>query len=679
MKILYSQIAKRFQNKPPIHKFCDDLTMLGIEVDSVKRQKNDYVIDFDITPNRGDCFSIDGLVRDYAAYKKIKLKKEKISFKASNISFSKKITLNAKDACPIYSSIILRDINLVQKNGKKKKLPDYISKSLKAAEINSIHPLVDIINFVMLETGQPMHVFDLDQIDGDLQVRYAKPKEKIKILAGDKLSLKPDCLVIADKKSPIAFAGISGSSSHSVSKKSKNFLIESAFFSQKTIRGKARKYGFQTDASQRFERGVDFNLHTKALKVAVNLINEIYGCKYSQIKTALNSYMPKNKIINTKIEVINQKLGLKLKENQIINLLSPLGIKLKEKNSKSIMFEAPSHRYDLEIEEDLVEEVARLVGYDNLPLHDQYFSPQKHEDSNSRFLNDLKQLMVNKGFLEVINYSFLDSKTLEKFNLNKGTIELKNPLNKSLSTMRTSLLPSMASNLEYNTKRNEQFIKIFEIGKVFSKEIRNLEKMNFSALVYDNEKYKNWNVKSDFGFYYLKSIAEDILKFTNQKNYSFIASSEASYHPNISADIYLGKNKIGSIGEIHPALLKKTDLKKPFHILEFELDLLERQDQKILKNASIFPSIQRDFSFEVSKSVNFDEIEKLIKESTSAHLKNVKIFDVYTGTNISAGNKSIALKVTWESSKRTLIDEEITKESAKIVSSLKKKFKAILR
>jgi phenylalanyl-tRNA synthetase beta chain len=441
MKVLYSRVTRAIKAKPKIESLCDDLTLIGIEVDEIKSFHGDKIIDFDLTPNRGDCFSVKGLARDYCAFKNKKLSSEiKTSFKGET-KFSKKIKLLAREGCSAYSAVSVSNLKL------KKKFPDYIKKTLKAAGIQSIHPLVDIVNFVMLESGQPMHVFDQDKIEGDIEVRFAKTKEKIKILGEKNLRLTKDCLVISDEKEPIAFAGISGGLSHSVSKKTQNFLIESAFFDPSIIKGKARRYGFQTDASQRFERGVDFNLHEKALQEALSIIQEIYQADISNIKTKKNKYFPRKKLINIATEDVNLKLGTNLKENTIKSILKRLEIKLVKKNQKNLVFEVPSHRFDLSIKEDLVEEIARIVGYDNLPQIKNDPIAQHYEKSDYDFTYEIKTFMVNKGFNEVINYSFLDKQALENLGIENKSISLKNPLNNSLSTLRTSLLPSLASNL----------------------------------------------------------------------------------------------------------------------------------------------------------------------------------------------------------------------------------------
>ncbi len=672
MKILYSRLLEAINSKPKIEDLCEDLTLIGIEVDEVKSFQGDKIIDFDLTPNRGDCFSVKGLARDYCAFKDKKLSlPPKVYFKGNN-KLIKKIKLSSKEGCSAYSAISISNLN------PKKKFPEKISKSLKAAGIQTIHPLVDIVNFVMLESGQPMHVFDLDKISGDIEVRFAKPKETIKILGEKDLKLAKDCLVIADEKEPIALAGISGGLNHSVSKKTKNFLIESAYFDPGAIKGRARRYGFQTDASQRFERGVDFNLHDEALKHVVNIVQDIYQTDISEIETIKNKYFPKNKKINISIHDINQKLGTSLKENFVKSILKRLEIKLIKVNKSNLTFEVPSHRFDLSIKEDLVEEIARIVGYDNLPQIKAEQVSQNYEKSNYDFTNVIKTLMKNKGFNEVINYSFLDKKILEDLGLKENSISLKNPLNNSLSTLRTSLLPSLTSNLDFNINRGQNFLKIFEIGKTFSKE-NPVETLSFAALIFDDEKFKNWNSNQNYDFYYLKGILEDFFEEFRVNNISWKKTKNDLLHPYESADIYYKNNLIGSVGSIHPKFLKKLDLKKPFHFFEIKVDLLPRNDLRKLKAPSIYPTSQRDFSFEVDKNINFEQIDKCIKESSEAFLISSKIFDVYAGKNIPEDKKSIAFRVTWGSSKKTLSEDEINEEVKLIISGMQKKLNAILR
>ena len=672
MKILYSRITKAINAKPKIESLCDDLTLIGIEVDEIKSFQGDKVIDFDLTPNRGDCFSTKGLARDYCAFKGKKFSSvKKVSFKGG-AKFTKKIKLSAREACSAYSAVSISNLKL------KKKFPENIKKSLTAAGIQSIHPLVDIVNFVMLESGQPMHVFDQDKIEGDIEVRFAGSKEQIKILGEKNLKLTKDCLVISDKKEPIAFAGISGGLNHSVSKKTKNFIIESAFFDPSVIKGKARRYGFQTDASQRFERGVDFNLHEIALKEALLIIQEIYQADISQIETTKNKYFPKKKLISISSADVNQKLGTNLNENTIKSILNRLEIKLIKRNKFNLTFEVPSHRFDLSIKEDLIEEVARIVGYDNLPQIKSNQVSQHYEKSKYDFVNEMKIFMINKGFNEVINYSFLDKQSLENLGLEEKSISIKNPLNNSLSTLRTSLLPSLAANLEFNINRGQNFLNIFEIGKSFSN-TSYMEALNLAGLIYDDEKFKNWNTNQNYDFFFLKGLLEDFFEEFRIEKVSWKRSKNVLLHPFASADIHLNKKLIGSVGSINPSFLKSLGLNKAFFYFEINIESLPRNDLEKLKAPSIYPISQRDFSFEIDKDISYEQVKDCIRNSSKNFLISSRIFDIYDGQNISNGKKSIAFRLSWGSDKKTLSEEDISKEANLIISGMQKKLNAILR
>ena len=672
MKILYSRLLEAINSKPKIDNLCADLTMIGIEVDGIESLQGDKVIDFDLTPNRGDCFSVKGLARDYCAFKNKKFVfSESFSFKGKN-EFKKNIKLSASDACSAYSAVSISNLKY------KKKFPQNIKKSLKASGIQSIHPLVDIINFVMLERGQPMHVFDQDKINGNIEVRFAKPKETLEILGEKKLKLTSDCLVIADEKEPIAFAGISGGINHSVTKTTKNFIIESAFFAPTAIKGKARRYGFQTDASQRFERGVDFELHEEALREVIVLTKDIFDADVSEIKTKKNKYYPRKKAISISLNDIKQKLGVSISENFLISTLKRLEIKLLKKTKSIFVFEVPSHRFDLSIKEDLIEEIARMIGYDNLSQIKSDPVSQNYEISQYDFLNAIKVFMNNKGFFEVINYSFLDEKVLENLNISENSISLKNPLNNSLSTLRTSLLPSLAANLEFNLNRGQNYLKLFEIGKTFSKK-NPRESLNLAALLYDNEKMKNWNSNQDLDFYHLKGIIEDLAVEFRLSDLSWKKTTNDLLHPYASADIFQKSKKIGSVGSLNPRYLKKIDLAKAFYYFELKIDSLHRKNLEKLTSSSIFPTSQRDFSFEVDKKISYEQIENCIKTSSKSYLQSLRIFDVYSGKNIDQEKKSIAIRITWGSNKKTLSEDEITQETSLIISGLERKLKAILR
>ena len=361
MKILKSHLDEKLGKKKSVDKLSNQLTMLGLEVDSISKLKSDFCIDIDLTPNRGDCFSALGVAREIAASDQTSLKKEKYSVKKHGNSKTK-VLVQAKEACPKYSYLEISNLSLTNSKGKVKELSQQINSRLEAAGINLINPVVDILNYVMLDIGQPMHAFDKNKISGDIKVRFAKNNEKVNLLDDQTISLSKDSLLITDAKGPIAFAGIMGSKDSSVEMDTSAVILESAFFAPKFIRGKARKFGIQTDASQRFERGVDFNLQLKALEMASALIIKYLGGSCTKAKEIVsNSDLPKQKKINLSVNFLNQKIGTKLPIKKIKQLLQYLDIEIIDVQSDLIKILTPSHRFDLEIQEDLVEEIARLL------------------------------------------------------------------------------------------------------------------------------------------------------------------------------------------------------------------------------------------------------------------------------------------------------------------------------
>ena len=490
MKILKSHLDEKLGKKKSVANLSNQLTMLGLEVDSIAKLKSDFCIDIDLTPNRGDCFSALGVAREIAASDQTSLKKEKYLVKKHGNSKTK-VLVQAKEACPKYSYLEISSLSLTNSKGKVKELPQQINSRLEAAGINLINPVVDILNYVMLDIGQPMHAFDKNKISGDIKIRFAKNNEKINLLDDQTISLSEDCLLITDAKGPIAFAGIMGSKDSSVEMDTSAVVLESAFFAPKFIRGKARKFGIQTDASQRFERGVDFNLQLKALEMASALIIKYLGGSCTKAKEIIsNSDLPKQKKINLSVNFLNQKLGTKLPIKKIKQLLQYLNIKIIAAQSDLIKILTPSHRFDLEIQEDLVEEIARLVGYDNLPNRELKTAQQNFSKTDYSKTLELKKFLTHNNFQEVINYSFIDDGLQKELELSKGIIKIQNPITENLNSMRTSLFPGLITNLISNAKRGNDYLKIYEEGKVFSK-IKSIKESNHLAgLIFDQEKKK---------------------------------------------------------------------------------------------------------------------------------------------------------------------------------------------
>ncbi len=678
MKILKSHLDEKLGKKKSVANLSNQLTMLGLEVDSIAKLKSDLCIDIDLTPNRGDCFSALGVAREIAASDQTSLKKEKYLVKKHGNSKTK-VLVQAKEACPKYSYLEISSLSLTNSKGKVKELPQQINSRLEAAGINLINPVVDILNYVMLDIGQPMHAFDKNKISGDIKIRFAKNNEKINLLDDQTISLSEDCLLITDAKGPIAFAGIMGSKDSSVEMDTSAVVLESAFFAPKFIRGKARKFGIQTDASQRFERGVDFNLQLKALEMASALIIKYLGGSCTKAKEIIsNSDLPKQKKINLSVNFLNQKLGTKLPIKKIKQLLQYLDIKIIAAQSDLIKILTPSHRFDLEIQEDLVEEIARLVGYDNLPNRELKTAQQNFSKTDYSKTLELKKFLTHNNFQEVINYSFIDDGLQNELELSKGIIKIQNPITENLNSMRTSLFPGLITNLISNAKRGNDYLKIYEEGKVFSK-IKSIEESNHLAgLIFDQEK-KSWNRSSTFDFYSLKELVINITKFSNVADISLKKSSSNILHPKISADVFKANKKIGSFGKVHPLILKTINFKKPFFYFEFQTNELFNSKSTKLLEPSKFPSIQRDLAFIVSEKLDYIELFKEITKHAGKDLIDIKLFDLFKGGDLQKNQKSLAFRLTWQSSKGTLEDSFIDSVVDGIVRNSKSKFGAKLR
>ena len=678
MKILKSHLDEKLGKKKNVDKLSNQLTMLGLEVDSIAKLKSDFCIDIDLTPNRGDCFSALGVAREIAASDQISLKKEKYSVKKHGNSKTKVLVQN-KEACPKYSYLEISNLSLTNSKGKAKELPQQINSRLEAAGINLINPVVDILNYVMLDIGQPMHAFDKNKISGDIKVRFAKNNEKINLLDDQTISLSKDCLLITDVKGPIAFAGIMGSKDSSVEIDTSEVVLESAFFAPKFIRGKARKFGIQTDASQRFERGVDFNLQLKALEMASALIIKYLGGSCTKAKEIISKNdLPKQKKINLSVNFLNQKLGTQLPIKKIKQLLQYLDIEIIEVQSNLIKILTPSHRFDLEIQEDLVEEIARLVGYDNLPNRELKTAQQNFSKTNYSQILEIKKFLTNNNFQEVINYSFVDDCLQNELELSKGIIKIQNPITENLNSMRTSLFPGLITNLISNAKRGNDYLKIYEEGKVFSK-IKSIKESNHLAgLIFDQEK-KSWNRSSSFDFYSLKELALNITKFSNVSDVSLKKSDSHLLHPKISADIFKAHKKIGSFGKVHPLILKTINFKKPFYYFEFQTNELFNSINTKLIEPSKFPSMHRDLAFIVSEKLDYIELSEEITKHAGKDLIDIKLFDLFRGGDLQKNQKSLAFRLTWQSTKGTLEDSYIDSAIDKIVKNSKSKFGAKLR
>ena len=653
-------------------ELCEQLTMLGLEVDGYEKYKSkitgdDSIIKLDITPNRGDCFSILGIARELSALNGLKIKlpaEEKI-----NETIESPIDVDICNESPRYVGRYVEGVDL------KKKVSPLIIERLKLSDVRSIDPIVDITNYVLLETGQPLHAFDAKKIPNGLGVRLAKDKEEIELLDEQTLKLSRDCLIITDKSDPVALAGIMGGLDSGISSSTKSIYLESAFFKPEIIRGKARRYGLQTDASVRFERGVDYQLQSLAIERASQLIMNFMDCDFAPIQTfEIKKSIPKEKKISLDIQNVRKSLGVNIKDSEVKRILKSLGMKIElTKSDGKVLVSIPSWRFDISIEVDLVEEVARLIGYDKLPSSSLRSSNRKTVDSlNHNVISSL----VSLGYNEVITYSFVDEKEALLFEEKDKMLFVQNPISQNMSVMRTSLLPGLLNTFSYNFNRGEESVKLFEIGSTFLKGKKITQKEKLAGLVSGKVSDIHWcDENRAFDFFDIKGDLEVLLN----QDYSFTNGKLPFLHPGKTALITFKNKEIGFVGALSPNISNSLDLKQDIYYFELNLDSLPQPHVRKYSKYSKFPIAQRDLAFLVDEQLPVSVILELAKRKAGKNLKEINLFDVYQGKGIAENKKSIAFSLFWQSMKGTLTDEEVDLIVEDISKYLSKEVKAELR
>ena len=657
-------------------EICYQLTMAGIEVDNFENVKsaitgNDAIIKLDITPNRGDCFSILGVARELAILNNLKLKLPKIAKLKS--TYQDTISVNACAEGPVYFGRTVKDFDM-----NAVTLP-HIAERLTLSDQKLIDPVVDITNYIILELGQPLHAFDRDKLNGDISVRLAKKDESITLLDDQTLNLDASCLVISDEKEAVAFAGVMGGKDSSVTSSTSSIFLESAYFKPSVIRGKARKFGFQTEASLRFERGVDYTIQEFALNRATDLLNQTIGGEIgSVISDTLIKELPNHKKINIDIDRTNKILGTTISTNSAKNYFKGLGLSPEATKSGKISVSSPPWRYDINIEADLVEELARLEGYDSLP-EESLLPIYKRENISKE--NHLRNSLVSFGFNEIVSYAFISQEDHNLYGQDQKTLNVSNPISQNMSVMRTNLVSGLINTFLYNLNHGQNNQRLFEIGNTFHIDKSNnvSEKKLVAGLMSGKKSSDNWKEKFDnLTFYDLKGLVQDLLSDFSQPN-SYSLCNVDFLHPGMSSAISFEKKTIGFLGSIHPVVLNKVGVKDDLFIFSFELDKLIFESSKSFEEYSKFPSSARDLAFVFDKEVNADEIKEVIQNSAGEFYKDLEIFDIYEGERIDAGKKSIALSISWQSSSKTLLDGDIDTAVEKIVNSIKKELDGTLR
>lgn len=637
------------------------------------------IFDIAITPNRGDCFSALGLAREISVINRLPLNRPEIT--AITPSTDKKVNVNVlnDEACPRYLAQYISNIDRTAKS------PKWLVDNLVASSMRTHNFLVDVTNYVLLELGQPLHAFDADKIQGDIVVRLANQGETLELLNEQTITLTGDELVIADDVGALALAGIMGGMRSSVTDETTNIVLESAHFNQLAIAARARRFGLHTDASQRFERGVDFELPLTALHRATALIHAVTGAEVGQITTVENlDKLPKRNPIHLPYAKIEQLLGVALPSDEVVDILNRLEITTQFDGDKFIC-QPPSHRFDMNIAEDLVEEIARIYGYDNIRPRLPEFAVDMSYDDTADLTHELKLSLAASGYFEAVSFSFSDAKIEALFNDDKlgSVLPLANPISADLAVMRRTLLSSLLPVVSYNLNRQQSRVRLFETGLSFvGQDIDNLVQtpslaMVATGLVAEEGIYD----KRAMDFFDLKRDVESLLpQGLNKTSLSYERADLAFLHPGQSAYLVVNGARLGWFGQLHPTIAKALDLPTVW-VAQFAIeDLIDlHRATNAITAPSKFPSVRRDLAFLVDTSVEWQDFVVDIRAAAGKYLTDLWLFDVYQGDRLPEGKKSLAFAMLFQNADATLEDDVIKKAMDDVASRLSDKHGAKLR
>lgn len=655
-------------------------------------QLNDSTIELSLTPNRGDCLSIAGIAREVAVLNKATVTPCHSPPVAPSLDDTFNVEINAKAECPRYAGRVIRNIN------PQAETPMWLQERLRRSGVRSLGPVVDVTNYVLLELGQPMHAFDLEKLKGAINVRLARQGEAITLLDGQQLSLDEGTLVIADDNGPVALAGIMGGSDSAVSDQTHHIFLESAFFSPTCIAGRARSYGLHTDSSHRFERGVDPALQEFAIERATSLLLDIVGGEPGPVIIKhLDDYVPQRDAVLLRHGRLEKVLGIVLEKPVVDDILYRLEMEhVEQKGAWTIT--PPSFRFDIEREEDLIEEVARVYGYDNIPVaYPQAPSVMSAQPESKISVERIQAALVDRGYQEAITYSFVDPKMQQPLLAGAVPIQLANPISTDMAEMRTTLWSGLLNAVAHNLNRQQTTVRLFETGLQFQQTDDGLKQEPMIAGVATGSAVPmQWGQKSaDIDFYDIKSDVEAILELTGHPtSFIFKAQKHPALHPGQTAKIVRhiqlnqkhadnmseeNEQEIGWIGALHPAIGAKLDVSQPVYLFELKLAAVTQRGIPHFQEIPKFPSIKRDLAIVVDEHVTAQAVSDCIHRVSTTLLSNLKLFDVYRGKGIDSGRKSLAFSLTLQDHTRTLTDQDVDVAIDEVLSTLNRELGATLR
>ncbi|MFV2005534.1 MAG: phenylalanine--tRNA ligase subunit beta, partial [Gammaproteobacteria bacterium] len=603
-------------------------------------QLDDNIIELDLTPNRGDCLSIEGIARELGALNHCEVTEQLWAPYKQTIKDEFPVEIQADEACTHYAGRVIKGVDV------KVQTPLWMLERLRRSGIRGLSPVVDITNYVMLELGQPMHAFDLQKLDGKITVRYSQDKETITLLDGKTIELQDGSLVIADDSKTLALAGVMGGENSAVDDSTKDLFLESAFFKPEAITGKARSYGLHTDSSHRFERGVDTQLQVHALERATELIREICGGEVGPVveqKTA--AHVDELAPIHLRFDQIKRVLGIEMSVEDVSEIFQRLGMEVKVYND-GWLIKPPSFRFDIAIEADLLEEVVRVYGYNNIPrTRPSYHAIIGSQAEAKNSLSTIKKSLVSRGYFEAICYSFVDPAWQKIIDPQTPTISLANPLSSEMSVMRTTMWPGLLNALKHNVNRQQSRVRLFETGLCFipgadAEGVNAIaQEAMFAGVICGDIHHEQWAEKSrKVDFFDIKSDVEALLSFS-ASNSVFEAAEHSALHPGQSACIKQDGVIIGWLGALHPEVQKALDIDQRVYVFELKQSAIENNSIPAFSPLSRFPEVRRDLAILVDEDIPAGDILAVINETSSDLVKEVQLFDIYQGKGVEEGRK----------------------------------------
>jgi phenylalanyl-tRNA synthetase beta chain len=631
---------------------------------------DDKAITLKLTPNRCDCLSILGVARDVAAITGAELHLPSIVETKIGHQAQQAVTIKESNACPLYSGRLIRGVDA------NAKTPDWMVRCLERSGLRSISAVVDITNYVLVELGQPMHAFDAAKLRGNIEVRYANQGEKLALLNEQTVELDADMLVIADEDGAIALAGIMGGASTAVADTTTEIFLECAFFLPAAIVGRARRLGFSTDSSYRFERGVDFANTLQALERATGLILEICGGEAGPVTEVLNA-LPQRQPVKLRMSRLCSVLGIQLDADDVAEIFRRLGFDFQQSDDGFTVI-PPSYRFDIAIEEDLIEEVARLHGYDNIPAVAPCAALNMLPSPETRLHRSvLRDTLATSGYQEIVSYSFVDESWERDLLGNNSPIRLKNPIASDMSVMRSGLWGGLLDALIYNLNRKQDRVRLFEIGASYAAVADEFtETQLISGLAYGDTVPEQWaQDEREVDFYDIKTDVDNL----THGAVTYVAAEHPALHPGQSARLMLNGEAVGWLGKLHPRWQQHYQL--PRGVILFELEVAPLLARKLVQYSEVgkFPPVRRDLAVVVDEKVTVQELLDTMRAAGISLLSDVALFDVYRGKGIAEGKKSLAFLVLMQDTQKTLTDVEADEVMAKLLDTIAKKHHAELR